>query len=104
MLVGRYVSLRIDFRAECLNFGELEVWGPPPPSDALLSLGKPAYASSEAPAGDCPAVRANDGNTANLFHSGFSGSGCNLDGSGPWWGVDLQAKVRGAVVAILYTR
>ena len=61
-------------------------------TEVLLSAGKPAYASSQAPAGDCPASKGNDGNTSTIFHSGFSASGCNLDGSGPWWGVDLGGK------------
>ena len=73
---------------------------PPPPkrkgkiggglaTEVLVSQGKPAYASSLG-YGDHE-WEANDGNPANLFHSG-----CGLDGSGPWWGVDLGSKVRAA--------
>lgn len=51
---------------------------------ALLSRGKPASLSSGHPGG-FPANYANDGDKNNFAHSS-----CNLDGSGPWWGVDLQ--------------
>ena len=57
--------------------------------DELLSQGMTAYASSEWPNGNHPAWRANDGDLGDMFHSS-----CNLDGSGPWWGVDLGNMVR----------
>ena len=76
---GRYVSLRIDGRAECLNFAEVQVYGAPL---QLLSQGKPASLSSQHPA--FPAGNANDGDLKNFAHTS-----CALDGAGPWWGVDL---------------
>ena len=81
-IVGRYVSLRIDGRAESLNIAEVQVYGSPLP---LLSQGKPASLSSPISNGMYPASYANDGSLTNFAHT----SG-NLDGAGPWWGVDLR--------------
>ena len=78
-LAGRYVSLRIDGRAECLNIAEVQVYGMP---IQLLSQGKPASLSSAHPA--FPAGNANDGDLNNFAHST-----CGLDGAGPWWSMDL---------------
>ena len=66
-----------------LKLADVQVYGTA--ADALISQGKPAYASSVWPGesagftGITPG-NANDGNAANLFQSS-----CNLDGSGPWW-------------------
>ena len=57
-------------------------------TEVLLSRGKPASASSTwSGGGSSPASNANDGDMTNLFHTS-----CNLDGSGPWFGVDLGGE------------
>ena len=76
--------------SRCLKLEEVQVYGTPSPVDALVSQGKPVYASSEWGTGDMPARNANDGVLSNTFHSS-----CGNDGTGgPWWGVDLGATVR----------
>ena len=73
----------------CLKLADVQVYSTAAPTDALVSQGKPAFASSEWGTGEYPARNANDGNLNTIFHS--SGG---IDGSGPWWGVDLGSNVR----------
>ena len=54
-------------------------------TEVLLSAGKPASASSVG--SGIQVSNGNDGNPSSIMHSS-----CNLDGSGPWWSVDLGGK------------
>ncbi|XP_044863857.1 uncharacterized protein LOC123365218 [Mauremys mutica] len=94
-LEGRYVTIVIPGRAECLTLCEVEVLAQgctPPPGAQNLALGRPATQSSifEDVTGKAVAGKAVDGKRDGKWVQG-SCSHTQLD-TEPWWNVDLGSR------------